>query len=178
MLFLVEIFSGNVILRNFVRSHFTLVWVRGVLHSVHYFRFVGLPFFEKLFDALRIHMHFSTDSLRVTRLAAGSRAQSARLVGNQFPFCRSAPHFSPHRFWCALRGHLFILGCLGFHRGFALRFLCRAGFPSPGLLLPFCLFLGHRSPFFLAQSLPPEARRIVFCLTSTNSRCKLPHCAL
>jgi hypothetical protein len=51
LVFFVEIFFGNVILRKFVGVDFLLVRVIGLFDSCDYARLEGVPFVEQLVDA-------------------------------------------------------------------------------------------------------------------------------
>ena len=76
LVFFVEIFFGNVILRKFVRVDFLLVRVIGLFDSGNHARLEGIPFIEKLVDAFGTGKLSTGCSTKIRRLCR--RAPDAR----------------------------------------------------------------------------------------------------
>jgi Na+-translocating ferredoxin:NAD+ oxidoreductase RnfA subunit len=69
LLAVVAIFRRNVVLRDFLRLDFTLIGVGSVLDTAYGLGFERLTFFEELFDALRVDIFDTRESLNIAGLA-------------------------------------------------------------------------------------------------------------
>ena len=73
---LIAILGRNVVLGDFFRCDFGLVWIQGVFDAADYFGFVVLAFVHEFFDALGIRGLPLRQTLRVAGLAAGAQSNA------------------------------------------------------------------------------------------------------
>src|SRR5208282_5671076 len=69
LLAVVAIFGRNVVLGNFLRLDFALVGVASILNTAHGLGFERLTFFEELFNAFRVDIFDTRESLNIAGLA-------------------------------------------------------------------------------------------------------------
>src|SRR5713101_2321982 len=174
LLFLIQIFAGNVILRHFVSANFLFVGPVGGFDARHYSGFERVSFLNQLVHTLRISACVLGQSLQTSRLPRRPRSyffarkqldirtlalslnappgSARRLRAGCFP--AGSLRFHGRLFYCRLLRQLFLGGCLLLlNQLLFCCFLHRR--PLRGSFLPLCLLLllgflgGHR------RSLPP-----------------------
>ena len=64
-LILIQVFLGNVVLREFAGANFALVGIVGLLNSLDNARFERVPFIDQLTDAFRIDGLGLREALRI-----------------------------------------------------------------------------------------------------------------
>lgn len=73
---IIAILGPDVVLGDFSGPDFALVGIRGVLDAVHDLGFERLPLFDKLRDALGVHVFHARQALNIPGLTAAFKADA------------------------------------------------------------------------------------------------------